>query len=112
MAVIWGGGLPMQFFGIRATMSGVPARLATLGQDIEWIANRGLHPFLAPRLPERSPALVQSDFYGFGDDWIVIGLTLYATTFLAGSSSSARNRVALGGSPRRAPPRPARGCCA
>jgi len=28
--------------------------------------------------------VVESDFYGFGDDWIVIGLALYATTFLAG----------------------------
>lgn len=28
--------------------------------------------------------VIDSDFYGFGDDWIVIGLALYATTFLAG----------------------------
>jgi hypothetical protein len=28
--------------------------------------------------------VVDSDFYGFGDDWIVIALALYATTFLAG----------------------------
>jgi len=28
--------------------------------------------------------VVESDFYGFGDDWIVIALVLYATTFLAG----------------------------
>ena len=28
--------------------------------------------------------MIESDFYGFGDDWIVIGLALYATTFLAG----------------------------
>ena len=28
--------------------------------------------------------VVESDFYGFGDDWIVIGLALYATTFFAG----------------------------
>lgn len=28
--------------------------------------------------------VVDSDFYGFGDDWIVIALVLYATTFLAG----------------------------
>jgi hypothetical protein len=28
--------------------------------------------------------VIESDFYGFGDDWIVIGLALYAATFLAG----------------------------
>jgi len=35
VAVIWvGGGLMMQFFAIRASMSGDPARTATLGEDI------------------------------------------------------------------------------
>ena len=39
VAVIWiGGGLMMQFFGLRASMLGDPARLAAVGQDIEWIA--------------------------------------------------------------------------
>ena len=28
--------------------------------------------------------VVDSDFYGFGDDWIVFALVLYATTFFAG----------------------------
>ena len=34
----------MQFFGIRAAMSGDPSRFATLGEDIEWIANRVFIP--------------------------------------------------------------------
>ena len=45
----------------------------------------------ASSFPPRSAAfltgillVVESDFYGFGDDWIVMGLVLYATTFLAG----------------------------
>ena len=84
MAVIWvGGGLMMQFFGIRASMSGEPGRMAELGEDIEWIANRVFIPssllaFLS------GIALVLESPYGFGDDWIVIGLILYAATFLAG----------------------------
>ena len=28
--------------------------------------------------------VIDSDFWGFGDDWIVIGLALFAVTFLAG----------------------------
>ena len=85
MAVIWvGGGLMMQFFGLRATMSGDPARLATLGEDIEWIANRLFLPESLLAFVTGILLVVESDFYGFGDDWIVIGLALYATTFLAG----------------------------
>jgi uncharacterized membrane protein len=45
VAVIWiGGGLMMQFFGIRAVMSGDPARVAVLGQDIAWISKRVFIP--------------------------------------------------------------------
>jgi uncharacterized membrane protein len=85
MAVIWvGGGLMMQFFGIRAAMSGDPARLGTLGHDIEWIAQRVFIPGSLLAFLSGILLVVESDFYGFGDDWIVIGLILYATTFLAG----------------------------
>ncbi len=85
MAVIWvGGGLMMQFFGIRASMSGDPSRLAAFGQDVEWIANRVFIPGSLLAFASGILLVVESDFYGFGDDWIVIGLALYATTFLAG----------------------------
>ena len=85
LAVIWvGGGLMMQFFGVRASMSGDPARMATLGEDIEWIANRVFIPSSLLAFVTGILLVVESDFYGFGDDWIVIGLALYATTFLAG----------------------------
>ena len=85
LAVIWvGGGLMMQLFGVRASMSGDPARMATLGEDIEWIANRVFIPSSLLAFMTGVLLVVESDFYGFGDDWIVIGLALYATTFLAG----------------------------
>jgi len=85
MAVIWvGGGLMMQFFGIRASMSGDPARMGALGEDIEWIANRVFIPASLLAFVTGILLVVESDFYGFGDDWIVIGLALYAMTFLAG----------------------------
>jgi uncharacterized membrane protein len=85
LAVIWiGGGLMMQFFGIRAKMSGDPARLATLGQDIEWIANRVFIPSSLLAFLSGLLLVIEVDGIGFGDDWIVIALVLYATTFLAG----------------------------
>lgn len=85
MAVIWvGGGLMMQFFGMRAAMSGDPSRFATLGADIKWIADRVFVPASLLGFVTGLLLVIDSDFYGFGDDWIVIGLLLYATTFFAG----------------------------
>jgi uncharacterized membrane protein len=86
MAVIWvGGALMMQFFGIRATRSADPSRLATLAEDIDWIAKRVFIPASLLAFLTGVLLVIESDFYGFGDDWIVIGLVLYATTFLAGA---------------------------
>lgn len=84
-AIIWvGGGLMMQLFALRAAMLGDPARLATLGPDIEWIANRTFIPASLVGFVSGVLLVVESDFYGFGDDWIVISLALYATTFFGG----------------------------
>jgi hypothetical protein len=74
----------MQLFALRATMLGDPARMAALGPDIEWIANRTFIPASLVGFLSGILLVVESDFYGFGDDWIVIALALYATTFLAG----------------------------
>ena len=60
---------------VRRTPCGV-------GKDID--GPKPLHPGVAPGLPHRRLLVIESDFYGFGDDWIVIALVLYATTFLAG----------------------------
>jgi uncharacterized membrane protein len=85
VAVIWiGGGLMMQFFGLRASMLGDTARLAAVGQDIEWIAKRVFIPSSLTAFVSGILLVIDSDFYGFGDDWIVIGLALYLTTFLVG----------------------------
>jgi uncharacterized membrane protein len=85
VVVIWVGGvLMMQFFGIRASMSGDPRRMGTLGDDIDWIAKRVFIPSSLVAFVSGILLVVESDFYGFGDDWIVMGLALYAITFLAG----------------------------
>jgi uncharacterized membrane protein len=109
VAVIWiGGGLMMQMFGIRAAMSGDPGRMAALGHDIEWIANRLFIPASLIAFVSGILLVVESDFYGFGDDWIVIGLALYATTFLAGllflgPESGRIGKLSAEGSPEAGP---------
>jgi uncharacterized membrane protein len=109
MAVIWvGGGLMMQMFGIRASMSGEPRRMAELGADIEWLGNRLLAPTSLLAFLSGVLLVVESDFYGFGDDWIVIGLALYATTFLGGllfigPESGRIGKLTAAGSPAAGP---------
>jgi uncharacterized membrane protein len=86
MAVIWvGGGAMMQFFGLRAINAPDPMRLVQLGQDIEWIGTRVLVPSSLLAFVSGILLVIDSDFWGFGDDWIVIGLILFAITFLAGA---------------------------
>jgi uncharacterized membrane protein len=86
MAAIWvGGAAMMQFFGLRAIKSPDPVRLAQIGQDIEWIGNRVLIPASALAVVSGILLVIDSDFFGFGDDWIVIGLVLFAITFFAGA---------------------------
>jgi uncharacterized membrane protein len=83
LAIAWiGGGLMMQFFGIRAILAG-PERLAAFGADVEWIGMRVLTP--ASLLAFVSGILLVFEGpWSFGDDWIVIGLALFAVTFFAG----------------------------
>jgi uncharacterized membrane protein len=85
MAIVWiGGGLVLQLFAYRVSLSRDPGRLAALGQDIEWIGMRLFVPASLLSFVTGVLLVVESDFYGFGDDWIVMALVLYAVTFFAG----------------------------
>jgi uncharacterized membrane protein len=85
MAVIWvGGGLTLQLFGIRMSLAGDPARTAAFGHDVEWIGTRVFVPASLFAFLTGVLLVVESDFFGFGDDWIVLGLLFYALTFFAG----------------------------
>src|SRR5215207_1447217 len=85
-AAIWvGGATIMQFFGLRAMRAPDPMRLVDLGGDIEWIGSRVLIPASALAVVSGVLLVIDSDVWGFGDDWIVIGLVLFAITFLAGA---------------------------
>jgi uncharacterized membrane protein len=86
MAVIWvGGGAMIQFFALRIMKATDPMRMAEFGQDVEWISTRVFIPASGLAVVSGILMVINSDFIGFGDDWIVIGLILFAITFLAGS---------------------------
>jgi uncharacterized membrane protein len=86
MAVIWvGGAAMMQFFGLRAMRASDPRRLAELGGDVEWIGNRVLVPSSALAVLTGVLLVIDSEVFGFGDDWILIGIILFVVTFVSGT---------------------------
>jgi uncharacterized membrane protein len=86
MAVIWiGGATIIQFFALRMIKATDPMRMAEFGRDVEWISTRTFIPASLLAFVSGVLLVIDSDFWGFGDDWIVIGLILYAVTFLAGA---------------------------
>jgi uncharacterized membrane protein len=86
MAVIWVGGATMiQLFALRIMKATDPMRMAEFGHDVEWISTRFFIPASLLAVVSGVWMVIDSDFWGFGDDWIVIGLILFATTFLAGA---------------------------
>jgi uncharacterized membrane protein len=110
MAVAWvGGAFMLLVLAFRYSQSDDRSRMASFGQDIEWVAQRVFTPASLTAFVTGVWMVVDSDFYGFGDDWIVMGLLLYATTFLAGllflgPESKRIGQLAEQGSPE-APPR-------
>jgi uncharacterized membrane protein len=86
MAAVWVGGAAMiQFFALRAIGSGDPARGAAVSRDIEWVSTRVLIPTSLLAVVSGVLMVIDADFWGFGDDWIILGLILFAITFLAGA---------------------------
>src|SRR4051795_5740332 len=84
--MIWiGGATAIQFFALRALRSNDAVRTATFASDVEWFGSRVLTGASAVVLLMGIAMVLNSDFYGFGDDWIVIALVLFAITFAAGA---------------------------
>jgi uncharacterized membrane protein len=84
-AVVWVGGAAMlQFFGLRTMATGSPARLVAFASDLEWIGFKVLMPFSAMAFLAGLGMVWNASFWTIGEDWIVIGLVLFALTFLAG----------------------------
>jgi uncharacterized membrane protein len=85
-AVVWvGGGAMIQFFGLRVLAANDPNRLAEFGGDVERIGNRTLVSASLIALLSGFALVWEADFWTIGEDWIVIGLVLFAVTFLAGA---------------------------
>ena len=86
MAAIWVGGASMiQFFALRAMKATNPERMVEFGEDVGWISQRVLTPAALLAVVSGVWMVIDSDFWGFGDDWIVLGIILFAITFLAGA---------------------------
>ena len=84
-AVVWiGGGAMVQFFGLRALVDRSGRRLAEFATDVEWIASRVLTAAAGATFLLGVGLVWNASFWTFGDDWIVIGLILFAITFVAG----------------------------
>jgi hypothetical protein len=61
-------------------------RTAHFAGDVEWFGTRVLVPDSLLVIAMGVAMVLNSDFYGFGDDWIIIALILFAITFLAGAA--------------------------
>ena len=88
MAVIWVGGAAMiQFFALRAIMkaTGPGADGRVLPATSSGSATASSFRRRCSHVVSGLWLVIDSDFWGFGDDWIVIGLILFAITFLAGA---------------------------
>jgi uncharacterized membrane protein len=84
-AITWvGGGVATQFFALRALHSGDSRRIAAFALDIKWVGDRVLASASLLTLLAGLALVWESAAWGFGDDWIVIALVLFAFTFLAG----------------------------
>ena len=83
-AAVWvGGGLMMQFFGVRAFAADDPEREAAFGQDVEWI---GMRVFTAASLLLIVSAvllMIEGDLE-WGRMWIELSLLVWIASFLSG----------------------------
>ena len=86
VAVWLGGGAAIQFLALRALRSDDARRTADFAADVEWFGMRVLLPTSLLVVVMGIALVLNSDFYGFGDDWIVIALILFAITFVAGAA--------------------------
>lgn len=73
-AVIWvGGAATGQVLAIRAQASPDPTRMATLGNDLEWVGQRVYLPSSLIVLALGIALVVKEEAWAFGDAWILIG---------------------------------------
>jgi uncharacterized membrane protein len=86
-AVIWIGGTVMiQFLALPVLAAGDPTRLAEFSGNVARIGNRVFIPASLGAVLAGFALVWEAEFWTLGDDWIVIGLVLFAVTFLTGAT--------------------------
>jgi uncharacterized membrane protein len=84
-AVIWvGGAVIFQFLALPVLASGDPIRLAQFAGDTGRTGNLVFTPAALGAVLVGFALVWEAEFWSLGDDWIVIGLLLFAVTFLTG----------------------------
>ena len=84
--VTWvGGGAVSQFYALLALKDGSAERMAQFALDVKWIGDRILVGAALGAVLSGLGLVWNSAFWTIGDDWIVIGLILFAVTFLTGA---------------------------
>jgi len=85
-AVTWvGGGAVSQFYALRALRDGSAERIAQFALDVKWVGDRVLVGAALGAFLTGLTLVWNAPFWTIGNDWIVIGLVLFAVTFLTGA---------------------------
>jgi uncharacterized membrane protein len=85
-AVTWvGGGAVTQFYALLALKDGSAERMAQFALDVKWIGDRVLLGAALGAVLSGLGLVWNAAFWTIGTDWIVIGLILFAVTFLTGA---------------------------
>jgi uncharacterized membrane protein len=83
--IVWlGAGVTTDLLWFRAQRTRDPAEMAKMGVLQEWLAPRLFIPASLSVLLFGVLLVLESDFYGFGDLWIVVGLLGFAASFFVG----------------------------
>lgn len=86
-AVTWVGGAAVtQFYALRALRDGSAERMAQFALDVRWIGDRVLVVAALGAFLSGVGLVWNAAFWQVGDDWITIGLILFAVTFLTGAA--------------------------
>ena len=83
--IAWvGTDIALQLFYMRAKMAG-PGQVATFVADVEWIGLRLLNPASLLVVLFGVLLVIDSDFYGFSQFWVWIGLVMFAISAATGA---------------------------
>jgi uncharacterized membrane protein len=84
-AIVWlGAAMTFGMLSIKAERSGNPMEMKGLSENAQWLTPRLFIPASLLTLVFGILLVLESDFYGFDQLWIVLGLGGFAATFVLG----------------------------